>query len=89
MHSAPETLRDAGPYVAQHVNAGSDPNGNPRRGWIVYAAVGNYAHVVAFLEEGDTRRFRTHYGPLAESGISLRVPVREYSRMRREWGLIF
>ena len=85
-------LRDLGPYLAQPVNAGNSANGAPRRGWIVYAVAGEYAHVVAFLDEGfegnaPVVRFRKEYGALAVSGIVLPIPVREYNRMVREWAI--
>lgn len=57
-----------GKCYAVKINASNDNNGNPRRGWLVYATTGEYKGFVdeGYLGRGALRLFAPGAIPLAE-----------------------
>ncbi len=66
------------------INAGSDMNGNPRRGWVILRTQDGYTAVVDFCDEGyqgsGAVTERGWLRSLAEAP-EFRVPVAEYRGM--------
>ena len=47
------TRKDTRKVMAIKINAGSDSNGNPKRGWLVYTREGDF---LGFIDEGYAGR---------------------------------